>query len=224
MVWVAALCPRNQLRPYTFADVASHSRVVHTGEDATDVATQARSDLRAGEVCQMYEFPPQVGALESVSALPSPSPARPTPAEQWRHTFRAGCTVEEIRDAEQLLGVRIPPRWCDYLMSSSVFDSGWLPNGDYVNLSTPADAAEVTNAFYDWVPRCGAVMIGDADGTDWLQLDTRAGDDSPVVLLSSGGQAWEDTTVQANSIDEFIELIETGRFRFRYDSAAYEPG
>jgi hypothetical protein len=53
---------------------------------------------------------------------------------------------------------------------------------------------------------------------------TRAGDDSPVVLLSSGGQAWEDTTVQANSIDEFIGLIETGRFRFRYDSAAYEPG
>ena len=82
----------------------------------------------------------------------------------------------------------------------------------------------MTNAFYEWSPRIGAAMIGNDGGSSRLQLDTRVGDASPVVMMFPGDRDWEDTTVQADSIDDFIESAEAGTFEVIFDDTRkYRP-
>ncbi len=57
-----------------------------------------------------------------------------------------------------------------------------------------------------------------------LQLDTRVGDASPVVTMFPGDRDWEDTIVQADSIDDFIESAEAGTFEVVFDDMCkYRP-
>jgi hypothetical protein len=198
---------------------------VIAGEHLSELIEEARAHVVPGVDCEVFRIPDGVGPdeLASISADPTMTAAR-----LRRLTYRAGATTDEVRRAVQALGLSIPPLWVEYLTGASLLSHGWLDANDhneYVCIYTPKDIVDVTNAYYDWVTNDGAIMVGGgAGGSEWLQLDTVAGDDSPVVLLSSGGQGWEDTTIQADSIDEFVSLIESHRFEFAFDDGThYEP-
>ncbi|MDL9944583.1 SMI1/KNR4 family protein [Gordonia sp. ABSL11-1] len=221
MKWIAALQEQSGGVPGVLSEVVATADSLIGGDREREVLAEARSRLTPGGMCSMYQLPPD-GHVESIEQAAASALSAP---KLHRYSYRSGSANSDVDDAEERLGVKLPPLWRRYLTSPSLFSAGWLASGEFVAIYPPKDIVDVTNAYYEWVPRNGAVMVaGGAGGSEWLQLDTVAGDDSPVVLLSSGGQGWEDTIIQTDSIDEFVSLIEAHRFQFAFDDRMhYEP-
>lgn len=221
MRWIAALraadAPAN-LR--TFADVVEKALELRGGDDRAEVIERGRHLIRPDTVCDIYELPiNDLGdSLDGVADLD----AHPSVLSFRHFTYRPGASEDEIRAAENEMDVIMPRRWADYLLRPVVLDTVHPAAGTYLDIYTPATAAGVTEAFYEWTPKCGAVMIAGTDGSTWLQLDTAVGDASPVVLLCSGDSQWEDTAVQAESIEAFIETAEAGQFDLDFDARRYQ--
>lgn len=212
MRWIAALRRESQEASGTLFDVLTVAPSIVVGDDVDDVVTRGRAIVSSDLWCDIYQLPPnEAGRVQDLSD----SIGQLSGYDLRRFTYRPGCGIEDVRQAEQLLDLAIPERWTKYLTSSSVLHE--VHGDQYLHLHTPADIGAVTNAFYEWSARIGAVMIADDGASDRLQLDTRRGDQSPVVALTPGGQRWADTYVQAETIEEFITLAESGRFEFRDD-------
>lgn len=219
MHWIALVRPDEAGTWVLRTDAIGDARWVIATDSRDEVIAEARSRLAPGLRCVVYEIRPELRHLTSVSQFPVDAPIA-----DHRFTFVPGVARAELVAAEEQLGVPIPPRWRDYLTSPSHLDHATLDGeGEFLAIFSVADMVDVTNAYHDWVPRCGAVMIaGSGLGSEWLQLDTRAGDRSPVVFRMSGMDTWSETMVQSTSIDEFIAAAESGRFRFRLDAPGYQ--
>ena len=220
MIWLAALRPADMPERGTLAEAVAHATSTVSGDDLTDVVTRGRAGVESGIFCDIYHLPPN--ELVAPDALGDTGVGAASVYAVRRFTYRPGSSLDEVRSAEEALGVRLPQRWVEYLTGASVLDKAEGP--EYFELFTPADIADVTNAFYEWSPRIGAAMIGNDGGSSRLQLDTRVGDASPVVMMFPGDRDWEDTTVQADSIDDFIERAEAGTFEVVFDDTCkYRP-
>ncbi|GAA1480752.1 hypothetical protein GCM10009624_11920 [Gordonia sinesedis] len=190
------------------------------GESLAAVTAEARSRISPGLWCDIYRLPPDERFVTSVAEIESTESVYNL---LW-YTYASGTTSEAIGEAEQEVGVKIPSRWSEYMTSQSVLEVASPPSGEFLDIYSPASLVGVTKAFYEWTPPIGAVMIGGSGyGSEWLQLDTRVGNRSPVVLLCSGGQEWTDTIIQAPTIDEFIDRVESGRFELSLDGPYYQP-
>ncbi|GAA1481501.1 hypothetical protein GCM10009624_19410 [Gordonia sinesedis] len=220
MKWIATIRDYSNLGDKSLLDVLTGSISVVTGDVEREVLAEGRARITPGTGCEMYRLPDDFRDVVAVDDLPAASLSA---LRILRYTYEAGYTDEEVRQAGNDVGLEIPSRWRQYLTSSSVFRDGWLDTDEYLSIYAPKDIAEITNVCYEWGPRNGAIMIGGSAGSDWLQLDTRAGNRSPVVLLSSGDQGWHDTNIQAATIDEFIDRVESGRFEFMDDAPHYQP-
>ncbi len=212
MRWIAALRRESHEASGTLLDALTAAPSIVVGDDVDDVVSRGRSLVSSELWCDIYQLPPnEAGRVEDLDG----SIGQLSAYDLRRFTYRSGSGVEDIRQAEQLLDLAIPERWTKYLTSPSVLHE--VHGDQYLHLYTPAEIGTVTSAFYEWSPRIGAVMIADDGASDRLQLDTRRGDQSPVVALTPGGQRWADAYVQVQTIDEFITVAESGRFEFRDD-------
>ena len=220
MRWIAALRHESHEASGTLLDVLTAAPSIVVGDDVDDVVRRGRRQVCADLWCDVYQLPTnEAGRVQDLDD----TIGRLSGYDLRRFTYRAGCGIEDIRQAEQLLDLVIPERWTEYLISFSVLHE--VHGDQYLHLFTPTEIGAVTTAFYEWSPRIGAVMIADDGASDRLQLDTRRGDQSPVVALTPGGQRWADAYVQAETIDNFIALAESGRFEFRDDpNDTYTPG
>ncbi|GAB36848.1 SMI1/KNR4 family protein [Gordonia otitidis] len=219
--WLAALRSAESSEAGTLAEAVAHAAATVSGVDFDEVVARGRAAVERGICCDIYQLPDN--ELDGAAAIVGADIGATSVYDVRRFTYRAGSSLEEVRAAEESLGVPLPPRWVDYLTGPSVLDL--FEGEEYLDIFTPADIADVTNAYYEWVPRIGAAMIAGDGGSGRLLLDTRFGDDSPVVFFYSGGDdGWEGTTVQADSIDDFIASAEAGTFEVVFDDAReYRP-
>lgn len=186
-------------------ELVSAARTVVVGGSSDDVVAGVRQHVEPGTRAEVLQFS---GGLSEAERRSSPV------YEVLRLTYRSGYSPDEIAEAEESLGLLIPSEWAEYLTGPSVFVGGWLETGAYFGVFSPKDIAEVTNAYFEWVPSRGAIMIADDGGGSWLQLDTGKGNDTPVLLAYSSSAEWSETKVQCNSIQELIARIESRRFEF----------
>ena len=218
--WLALLRPADALESGTLAEAVVHAVSTISGVGFDDVVARGRAAVQSGICCDIYQLPEN--SLDDPADLAGTDVGTASVYDVRRFTYRPGISLEEVRAAEEALGEPLPPRWVTYLTGSSVLE--FVEGEEYLHLYSPADIADVTNAYYEWVPRIGAAMIGDDGGSGRLMLDTRVGDDSPVVSFYPGYDGWEGTTVQADSIDGFIASAEAGTFEIVFDDAPeYRP-
>ncbi|OBA43996.1 SMI1/KNR4 family protein [Gordonia sp. 852002-51296_SCH5728562-b] len=221
IAWLALLRPADSLESGTLAEAVVHAVSTVGGVDFHEVVARGRVAVEPGIRCDIYELP--TNDLDDLAGLAGTDVGTASVYDVRRFTYRPGISLEEVRAAEEALGEPLPPRWVTYLTGSSVLE--FVEGEEYLHLYSPADIADVTNAYYEWVPRIGAAMIADDGGSGRLMLDTRVGDGSPVVYFYPGGDdGWGGTTVQADSIDAFILSAEAGTFEIVFDDAPeYRP-
>jgi len=191
--WLAALRSADSSEAGTLAEAVAHAAATVAGVDFDEVVARGRAAVERGMCCDIYQLPEN--ELDGPAAIVGSDVGATSVYDVRRFTYRAGSSLEEVRAAEEALGVPLPPRWVDYLTGPSVLDL------------------------------FGAAMIAGDGGSGRLLLDTRVGDDSPVVFFYSGGDdGWEGTTVQADGIDDFIASAEAGTFEVVFDDAReYRP-
>lgn len=223
MEWIATLRPAQSAIATTMADALADAAAVISGDQRDQVVAEARAQVAPGVRCVVYQLPPEA---RGASTSDDPAIARLSASQCEIYTYRAGVTADALAHAERELGMRVPPRWSQYLMAPSVLETSWPDHEHFLRIYGVDDIIEITKVALSFVPDWGAVMIGDCGGgmADSLQLDVRAGDASPVLLFSSQGDSLTDLTVQTETIEEFITLIESDRFEPVFDEdRAYRP-
>jgi hypothetical protein len=125
--------------------------------------------------------------------------------------YRGGLSESDLAAAEAVLGRPVPATWRSYLRAPSWFHRGWMHGGAYVWLYPASMSAELPPD--DHCP--GMFVIGGDGASEQLVIDLR--EQSPRVMLANvvrGG--WEETFVQASSLNAFISEIEAGTFEFSF--------
>jgi hypothetical protein len=118
---------------------------------------------------------------------------------------------------EEFAGSSLPAAWRGYLQGPSWFRRGWLSEECYLWLYPPAEAAELLDA---WGPEAragcpGVAIIGGDGSREHLVLDLRR-DPAPVLLVDITGEGWPTAVRQADSVADFLEEVESGRFVFSW--------
>lgn len=123
----------------------------------------------------------------------------------------SSCEVDAVRDA---FGELVPDAWRAMVQASGWLRRGWMATGAYVDLHPPAEAVRVTQTWTrELLYHPGVLIIGSDGAERRLGIDLRE-DDPPVRSLDPASTGWDDTVVQAPSVADFAEALETGHFAY----------
>lgn len=119
--------------------------------------------------------------------------------------------VDAVRDA---FGEPVPQAWRSMVQAPAWLRRGWMATGAYVDLHPPLDAVRVTQAWtQELLYHPGVLIVGSDGAARRLGIDLREADPA-VRSLDPASTGWEDTVVQAATVAEFAEALESGHFAY----------
>ncbi len=128
--------------------------------------------------------------------------------------YQRGASPSEVDAVRHAFGELVPNAWRAMVQAGAWLRRGWMATGAYVDLHPPADAIRVTQTWTrEMLYHPGALAIGSDGAQRLLVVDLRE-DDPPVRSLDPASTGWDDTVVQARSVAEFAEALETGHFAY----------
>jgi hypothetical protein len=191
------------------------------GRDRSAAVARARAlarDEGVGHVVELRLRPDRFARINEKPVDPSELETVLTAAIIQNADYRRGVDESEIVKAERAMGLGFPIGWRAYLMRETWFRRGSLTNGEFVWLYDPHTSFESWEVWADLelTDRPGMIPIGSDGSRELLTVDGRD-PRSAVTLTCNVSDGWTDATLQAPSVEAFVEAVEAGTFVFVFD-------